>query len=135
MKDDPRRGISNLLVWCMRCGLKDHTTVQCTGTGAAINMPEADDEVRCCLWCGIKGYDGEECFKRLPVAQREMDDKLSEATSQLDSTKDRLDALERRANRTDEALSNMQDIDTCTTGAQHRTLKERPILSVYRWQF
>ena len=25
--------------------------------------------------------------------------------------------------------------DTCTTGAQHRTLKERPILSGYRWQF
>ena len=24
---------------------------------------------------------------------------------------------------------------TCTTGAQHRTLKERPILSGYRWQF
>ena len=26
-------------------------------------------------------------------------------------------------------------IHTCTTGAQHRTLKERPILSGYRWQF
>ena len=25
--------------------------------------------------------------------------------------------------------------NTCTTGAQHRTLKERPILSGYRWQF
>ena len=25
--------------------------------------------------------------------------------------------------------------DTCTTGAQHRTLEERPILSGYRWQF
>ena len=25
--------------------------------------------------------------------------------------------------------------DTCTTGAQHRTLKERPISSGYRWQF
>ena len=24
---------------------------------------------------------------------------------------------------------------TCTTGAQHRTLEERPILSGYRWQF
>ena len=24
---------------------------------------------------------------------------------------------------------------TCTTDAQHRTLKERPILSGYRWQF
>ena len=24
---------------------------------------------------------------------------------------------------------------TCTIGAQHRTLKERPILSGYRWQF
>ena len=24
---------------------------------------------------------------------------------------------------------------TCTTGAQHRTLKERPILSGYWWQF
>ena len=27
------------------------------------------------------------------------------------------------------------DSNTCTTGAQHRTLKERPILSGYRWQF
>ena len=25
--------------------------------------------------------------------------------------------------------------DTCTTGARHRTLEERPILSRYRWQF
>ena len=24
---------------------------------------------------------------------------------------------------------------TCTTGAQHRRLEERPILSGYRWQF
>ena len=24
---------------------------------------------------------------------------------------------------------------TCTTGAEHRTLEERPILSGYRWQF
>ena len=28
-----------------------------------------------------------------------------------------------------------QQVATCTTGAQHRTLKERPILSGYQWQF
>ena len=28
-----------------------------------------------------------------------------------------------------------EDANTCTTGAQHRTLEERPILSGYRWQF
>ena len=111
MKEDPSRGIHNLAVWCMRCGTKDHSTVQCTETGRAINMPDADDGVQCCLWCGIKGHDWEECFKRLPVAQREMNEKLSETTSQLDSTKDRLDALERRANRTDKALSNIHDIE------------------------
>ena len=111
MKEDPRRGISNLVVWCMRCGTKEHSTVQCTETGPAINMLEAEDDVQCCLWCGIKGHDWEECFKRLPVAQREMNDKLSETTSQLDTTKDRLAALERRTNRTDEALGNIQDIE------------------------
>ena len=39
-----------------------------------------------------------------------------------------------------EAARDLQQPDflpfiTCTTGAQHRTLKERPILSGYRWQF
>ena len=29
----------------------------------------------------------------------------------------------------------LRGANTCTTGAQHRTLKERPILSGYRWQF
>ena len=33
-----------------------------------------------------------------------------------------------------DAFAALCNCTTCTTGAQHRTLKERPILSGYRWQ-
>ena len=100
-----------LTVWCMRCATTNHSTVTCKSTDPAINVPESEDEVRGCKWCGVRGHDWEECFKRLPVAQRELGEKLSATTSGLDSALDRMEALELRQAKTEEALASIKDIE------------------------
>ena len=111
IEEDPARGVGKLTVWCMRCATTDHSTVTCKSTDPAINMPESEDEVRGCKWCGVRRHDWEECFKRLPVAQRKLGEKLSATTSGLDSALDRMEALELRQAKTDEAVASIKDID------------------------
>ena len=74
-------------------------------------MPSLEDDVRCCLWCGGKGRARDECFKRLPVAQRETDVKLVATTSDSGITNNCLAALEEHADRIDEALTKIQDVE------------------------
>ena len=115
VKEDPARGVGKPNVWCMRRATTDHSTVTCKSVELAINMPESDDDVRGCKWCGVRGHDWEECFKRLPVAQREMSEKLSATTSGLDSALDRMEDLEKRQSKTEEAVSSIRDIETDIT--------------------
>ena len=97
--------MGKLNVWCMRCATTDHSTVMCKPAVPAINMPDSEDDVRWWKWCVVRGHDWEECFKRLPIAHREMGKNLSATTSGLDSALDRMDALEKRQSRTEEAVS------------------------------
>ena len=87
----------------------DKTTCNLTRGGGS------DDDVRGCKWCGVRGHDWEECFKRLPVAQREMSKKLSATTSGLDSALGRMEDLEKRQSKTEEAVSSIRDIETDVT--------------------
>ena len=107
--------MGKLNVWCMRCATTDHSTVTCKSVEPAINMPDSEDDVRGCKWCGVRGHDWEECFKRLPIAQREMGEKLSTTTSGLASALDRMEDLEKRQSRTEEAVSSIRDIEADIT--------------------
>ena len=81
------------------------------------------------VWYGVKGHALDECSKRLLVAQREMNDTLVATSSRLDTTNDRLGALEERADRTDAALINIQDIEadiTTIKGQVERLLNWKP---------
>ena len=89
--------------------------MSCSESGPTINMHGPEDDVRCCLWYGVKGHALDECSKRLLVAQREMNDTLVATSSRLDTTNDRLGALEERADCIDAALINIQDIEADIT--------------------
>ena len=41
-------------------------------------MPNAEDDIHVCLWCGIDGHDFIDCFRRVPSQTREQATKITE---------------------------------------------------------
>ena len=57
--------------WCLRCGVEDHSTCDCSSKNPPVLFPDEplpDKFKDVCLFCGFKGHSIKECMRRAPAA-------------------------------------------------------------------
>ena len=64
----PRR---SKVQWCLRCATEAHCTSECVSSNPPVSFPPDQGEDKrkdiICLWCGVKGHELKECWKRTPA--------------------------------------------------------------------